>query len=249
MGGRGARAPQTGDVTRARSDSRPPAPSVWAIVVAGGSGARFGGAKQFAVVAGRSVLDRSVDAMADVADGVVVVVPAEHASTWTTSVRCPTVVVAGGATRSASVRAGLAAVPDHAAIVLVHDAARPLVPAAVVSRVLDAVAAGAVAAVPAITVTDTIRHRSGGAVDRAGLVAVQTPQGFAASVLRAAHAVGIEATDDAAVVEAAGGTVEVVAGDPTNIKLTLPVDLAIAEAILTERERPRPDSPHSPGRP
>lgn len=141
-------------------------------------------------------------------------------------------VVAGGATRSASVRAGLAAVPPEAAVVLVHDAARPLAPAEVWHRVIDAVRAGADAAVPAVPVTDTLRAVGGGTVDRSRLVAVQTPQGFRAAALRAAHADGGEATDDAALVEAAGGMVALVDGHPAAAKLTTPQDRTVLEAFL-----------------
>ena len=142
------------------------------------------------------------------------------------------VTAAGGATRSASVRAGLAAVPADAAVVLVHDAARPLASPALFGRVVDAVRAGADAVVPAIPVADTLRRRSGGIVDRDELLAVQTPQGFRAGALRDAHARGGDATDDATLVEGLGGTVVVVEGEPANRKITDPADLAAAEGML-----------------
>ena len=97
---------------------------------------------------------------------------------------------------------------------------------------------GAEAAVPAVEVTDTLRHRSGGPADRNGLVAVQTPQAFRAAALRRAHAAEPEATDDASLVEAAGGKVVVVDGSPANLKITRPIDLAIAEALLRFGETP-----------
>jgi 2-C-methyl-D-erythritol 4-phosphate cytidylyltransferase len=138
--------------------------------------------------------------------------------------------VAGGATRSESVRAGLAAVPPDADIVCVHDAARPLASADLYRRVVAAVVQGADGAVPGLPVIDTIKVVDAtGAVtatpERSSLRAVQTPQAFRASVLRAAHASGAEGTDDAAVVEAAGGRVVVVDGEPTNRKITDPSDL------------------------
>ena len=209
--------------------------SVWAVIVGAGSGARFGGAKQFARVGGVTVLQRSASALAPLVDGLVAVLPAAEVGEHPLDVPVPVVVCAGGASRSASVRNGLAGVPASADVVLVHDAARPLVTADVVRRVLDAVSAGADAVVPAVPVTDTIRSIDGGVVDRSLLVAVQTPQGFRGAVLRAAHASGAEATDDAGVVEAAGGTVVVVAGDPTNLKITSPTDLLVAEAIVAGR--------------
>lgn len=212
--------------------------SVWTVVVAAGSGSRFGAPKQFLDLSGVRVVDRSVATAARHSDGVVVVTPAEPV------VGVGPVVVPEGAnvrevpgadTRTGSVRHGLAAVPDDAAIILVHDAARPLATDVIYERVIDAVRAGADAVTPAVPVTDTLRRRSGGVVDRNEVVAVQTPQGFAADTLRAAHAAGDDATDDVTVVEAAGGTVVIVDGDKRNIKLTTPLDLDVASRFL-ERE-------------
>ena len=202
---------------------------MWVIVVAAGRATRFGRPKQYEVLAGRRVLDWSLAAARSAATGVVVVVPPgtdvepEPAADRT---------VAGGATRSASVRAGLAAVPSDAAVVVVHDAARPLASEDLFARVLDAVREGADAVVPVVAVTDTLRHRAGGVVDRDELVAVQTPQGFRAAALRDAHATAAEATDDAALVEQQGGTVVLVDGDPSNRKITDPADLGAAEGML-----------------
>jgi len=207
--------------------------SMWVIVVAAGSSSRFGRPKQFEELAGRPVLDWSVGAARAAAggpgDGVVVVVPPERAAEPAFGADT---VVGGGATRSSSVRAGLAAVPGAAEVIVVHDGARPLAGAELFARVVGAVRDGADAAVPAVDVTDTLRRRSGGAVDRNGLVAVQTPQAFRASALRRAHAPEPEATDDASLVEAAGGKVVIVEGSPANLKITRPVDLAVAEALL-----------------
>ena len=215
--------------------------SVWAIVVAAGSGSRFGGAKQYAALAGRRVLDWSVDAARAQVDSVVLVVGDNDVATIETAAD---IVVAGGATRSASVRAGLAAVPHDASIVVVHDAARPLASPALFASVIDTVRAGAPAGVAAVAVTDTIRHREGGIVNREELVAVQTPQAFDAVALRRAHATNPEATDDGSLVELDGGRVTLVEGEPTNLKITEATDLAVAEAYLAERtarEMTRPD--------
>jgi 2-C-methyl-D-erythritol 4-phosphate cytidylyltransferase len=208
--------------------------SVWVIVVAAGSGSRFGRAKQYEQLGGRRVLDWSLAAGRSVANGVVAVVAPERVGDPEPGAD---VVVAGGATRSASVRAGLAAVPDDANVVVVHDGARPLADAALFARVVEAVREGADGAVPAVEVTDTLRHRSPGSalVDRSGLMAVQTPQAFATAALRRAHAGDPEATDDASLVEASGGKVVVVDGSPANLKVTRPLDLVVAEALLRHR--------------
>jgi 2-C-methyl-D-erythritol 4-phosphate cytidylyltransferase/2-C-methyl-D-erythritol 2,4-cyclodiphosphate synthase len=201
--------------------------AVWTIVVAAGAGTRFGRAKQFASLGGRRVVDWAVAAAGAASDGVVVVVPAESAITVASAT-----VVAGGPTRSASVRAGLAAVPVDAAVVVVHDAARPLATPALFDRVIGAVRSGADGAVPAMALPDTVKEVDGDVVvrtpERDRLVAVQTPQAFRAEALRAAHADGGESTDDAALVEANGGRVVVVVGEPDNRKLTQPDDLAWA---------------------
>ena len=138
--------------------------------------------------------------------------------------------------RAESVRAGLAVVPGTAEVVVVHDAARPLATADLFVSVIAAVRAGADGAVPGLAVADTLKRvddvRVTATVDRVGLVAVQTPQAFAAGILRAAHATRADATDDAALVETIGGTVVVVPGDPRNLKVTGPADLMIAAALL-----------------
>ena len=213
---------------------------VWAIVVAAGSGSRFGERvpKQFLELGGLRVIDWALAAAAAVCDGVVAVLPASHLDiTLVPGI----VTVVGGATRSASVRAGLAAVPADAAVIVVHDAARPLASPELFGRVVAAVRAGAGGAVPGVPVPDTIKRVDPTddhvieTLDRPALRAVQTPQAFSAAALRAAHAGGGDATDDAALVEAAGGRVIVVEGDPTNLKVTGPDDLERAEALLTRR--------------
>ncbi len=202
--------------------------TLWVVVVAGGGGSRFGGPKQFVRVAGRRVVDWSVAAARSVADGIVVVLPPDDLDA---DVRAD-VVVAGGESRAASVRNGLAAVPDDAAVILVHDAARPAASSALFRRVAEAVRAGAVGVVPGVAVTDSLRQRAGGAVDRDALVAVQTPQGFAAGALRSAHASGLDASDDATLVERDGGSIVVVDGEIGNIKLTHPDDVVLLERAL-----------------
>lgn len=206
-------------------------PSVWTVIVAAGSGTRFGGAKQYLELAGARVVDRSVAVAAQVSDGVVVVVPGGDVEAESARLAA-SAVVAGGASRAASVRNGLEAVPDDAAIICVHDAARPLAGADVYERVVEEVRSGAAGAVPVMPVTDTIRRVDGGVVDRSTLQAVQTPQAFRAELLRAAHADAADATDDASLVEAAGYSVVAVEGHPRNIKITHPDDLAAAEAWL-----------------
>ena len=208
------------------------APAVWAIVVAAGSGTRFGGAKQYAPLAGRRVLDWSLDAARSVADGIVLVVPADDLDGEEPAVDA---VVAGGATRSASVRAGLGAVPADAQVVLVHDGARPLASHGVFRSVVDAVLAGSDAVVPVVAVVDTITDPHGTPVDRDALRAVQTPQGFQAAALRRVHAGRPEATDDATLVAAAGGRLRHVHGERWNLKITEPDDLVVAEALLEQR--------------
>jgi len=203
--------------------------STWAIVVAAGSGSRFGGPKQYEPLGGRRVLDWSVAAARSVCKGVVLVVPPDRAGDTEPDADA---VVAGGATRSASVRAGLAAVPGDAEVILVHDAARPAASAALWQAVVEAVERGAEAVVPAVPVTDTIRRRGAGTVDRADLLAVQTPQGFRADALRRAHAAGVDGTDDASLVEALGHEVVVVEGEVGNVKITTASDLATAAARL-----------------
>jgi 2-C-methyl-D-erythritol 4-phosphate cytidylyltransferase len=202
--------------------------STWAIVVAGGSGERFGEPKQYLPLGDGRVLDWALRAAGDWSDGVVLVVPADRAGH---DEPLATLVVAGGATRSGSVRAGLAAVPEDAEVIVVHDAARPVPVPDVWRRVRAAIDAGADAAVPAVPVSDTLREVGGTTVDRTRFVAVQTPQAFRAQALRAAHAGAPEGTDDASLVESTGGRVVVVDGDPANIKITTPTDLRLAELL------------------
>ncbi len=205
--------------------------AVWAIVVAAGSGERFGGPKQYESLGDGTVLDRSVAVARAVADKVIVVVPPGRAR--------GSGDVEGGPTRSESVRRGLAALPDQAEIVVVHDGARPFASPELYRAVIDAVRAGADAAVPGVAVSDTIKVVDTAMTvvdtpDRATLVAVQTPQAFAADRLRAAHTGQPEGTDDASLVEAIGGRVVVVPGEPDNRKITVADDLQWARQRVAE---------------
>lgn len=203
--------------------------SVWTIVVAAGNATRFGQPKQYQPLGDRRVLDWSLQAARSASDGVVLVVGSDYVDTPEPAADH---VVAGEDTRSGSVRAGLAAVPDDARVVMVHDGARPLATPHLFGEVVAALRPGIDGAVPAVPVVDTIRSRTSGVVDRADLVVVQTPQAFGARALREAHALGSEGTDDASLVEANGGRVVLVPGTPTNLKITYPTDLLLAEALL-----------------
>lgn len=210
------------------------------IVVAAGRGTRLGADRPKALVplAGEPLITHALRRIAEVHDlaRVVVVHPpggVEEMRAALPQMPCPVELVPGGAERSDSVRAGLAAAGE-ADVVLVHDAARCLAPASLFDAVAQAVAAGHPAVVPGFPVVDTVK-----VVDESGLVvatperrtlrAVQTPQGFARATLDAAHASGLDATDDAALVEALGVPVLVIGGDPAAAKVTTPEDLARAE--------------------
>lgn len=216
--------------------------TVAAILVAAGDGRRLGAdlPKAFVPVGGRTLLEHAAApflAHPGVRD-VVLVAPAPLVAAAGSLVRRAT-VVSGGSTRQRSVAAGLAALAGDVDAVLVHDVARPFVPAEVIARVLAALEGGAQAVVPFVAVTDTIRRadpQTGALVetlDRAALLAVQTPQGFPRALLAQAHAGAADdtATDDAALVEAIGGTVVAVRGSEEAFKITHPVDLLLAEAV------------------
>ncbi len=227
-------------------DARTAPRGVGVVVVAAGSGTRLGAGmpKAFVPLAGRPLLGWALDAVARVPGlrSVVVVAPSgladPGAPAWA-GVTLPdgAVVVTGGAERTDSVAAGLAALDPACDVVLVHDAARCLAPVAVFVRVVDAVRAGAAGVVPGVAVVDTVKTVDArgvvtGTPDRATLRAVQTPQGFRREVLEAAHAGGAGATDDAALVEQLGHDVLVVDGDPRSFKVTTVDDLAHAERLL-----------------
>ncbi len=222
------------------------AQGVWSIVVAAGSGSRFGSAKQFVDLAGMRVLDRVVLTVAQHCSGLVVVVPEAEVTNYTTVMdsllnaeMTQWQVVEGGATRSESVRRGLDALADDAEIVIVHDGARPLASPALFKNVIDAVFSGADAAAPALIPVDTVRWRSGAALDRDELRVLQTPQAFRAAVLRKLHSDFPQATDDTSLVFDAGGVVEFVAGEHRNFKLTSPEDLLMAQALVTASTKPK----------
>lgn len=226
--------------------------SAWAIVAAAGEGSRLGGAgpKAFQPVAGMPMVAHSLAAVAAAGiERIVIVVPPAERSTAERTLAdflpaVPAMFVGGGATRQASVRAGLAEIPDDVERVVVHDAARPLATAAMFGSALAALdrAAGAVVAVLA---EDTMKllGRDGTVAEtipRQGLYRAQTPQAFRADVLRRAHSRAVadafEGTDDAALVERIGETVVVVPGDPRNIKVTTPEDLVLVELLLASAE-------------
>lgn len=215
-----------------------------AIVAAAGSGSRLGAGLPKALVplAGRPLVCWAVEGL--LAGGVaevVVVVPAAERAAFEAVLPRGVAVVDGGATRTASVRAGLAAAGSAATAVLVHDAARPLTPPQAIARVLAALDAGAPAVVPVLPVVDTTvlvddDGRVVETVPRAPLRRVQTPQGFDRATLDAAYgalAPDADLTDDAAVVRAAGVVVTTVAGDERSAKVTVAHDLALAELALT----------------
>ena len=183
----------------------------------------------------------SVAAASAICDGVTLVVPVGLVGELAGSTGGVDTVVGGGGTRSGSVRAGLETVPDDVDVVVCHDAARPGASAELFETVIAAVRGGVDAAVPALAVSDTLKRvpdwsDSGGivagTVDRSGLFGVQTPQAFRREALVLAHAGEPEATDDAALVEAAGGTVVAVPGEAAAHKVTTPADLVIVEALL-----------------
>ena len=221
------------------------AAGVWAVLVAAGRGERMGGKrpKAFANLAGRPLVAESLERLdaSPWVEAIVVAAPADWEEPTILlaeelgagSVRA---VVAGGATRTDSVRAGLAEVPADTPVVLVHDAARPFLPDEVVERVVTALGEGWDAAVPALPLADTIKRADGNAVaetvDRTGLHAVQTPQAFVADTLRCALTGAGDATDCAGLVEAVGGRVRLVEGDRRLLKVTTPADLTFVETLL-----------------
>ena len=217
--------------------------SVWAVLAAAGRGERFGGdrPKAFARLGDLPLLAEPLRRLDDSEwiDGIVVAAPpgweepcivlAEELGAGKVSA-----VVAGGETRAASVRAALGEIPEEALVVLVHDAARPLLSDEVIGRVLAPLSEGYDGAVPALPVPDTIKRVRDGVVvetlERSGLVACQTPQAFRADALR--RAADGEGTDCASLVEARGGRVRTVEGDPRLLKVTTKADLERVAAWL-----------------
>ena len=223
--------------------------SVWAVLAAAGRGERLGSERPnaFARLGGRPLLAESLERLegSPWIDMIVIAAPPE----WEEP--CILVaeeigagkvssVVTGGATRSESVRLALAEVPDDAAVVLVHDAARPLLPDEVIERVLAPLSEGWDGVVPSVTVPDTVKRVENDRVvetlSRDELVAAQTPQAFVASVLREALAADVStASDCSSLVEARGGRVKVVEGDRRLLKITDAEDLALVESWLSAR--------------
>jgi 2-C-methyl-D-erythritol 4-phosphate cytidylyltransferase len=219
--------------------------TVAALLLAAGAGERLGGdrPKAFAKLGDRPLLAESLERLdaSDWIDSIVLAAPPEWEQPsilLAEEVGASKVVacVTGGGTRTASARIALGEVPDDVAVVLVHDAARPLVSDDVVGRVLAPFSEGWDGVVPALPIADTVKRVRGDQVaetiDRSGLVTVQTPQAFLAPVLRAALAADGDAPDCAALVEARGGRVRVVEGDTRLIKVTTPDDLALIESWL-----------------
>jgi len=227
--------------------------TVAAVVAAAGRGERLGGSepKALRLVGGVPMLVHAVAALAAAPSVELVVVAAPEAHTARTEALlvghhagAALRVVAGGATRPESVRAALDALPREVDVVLVHDAARPLVPVSLVQHVTDAVLGGTDAVVPGVPVVDTVKQvdaheRVLATIDRSMLRAVQTPQGFRREVLEraydAAGADGVDVTDDAGLVERLGVPVHVLAGHEEAFKVTRPLDLLLAEALLASR--------------
>ncbi len=223
--------------------------ATWGLLVAAGGGSRLGidRPKAFADLGGRPLLAESLDRLdrCEWVDAIVVAAPDgwEEPSILLAEEIAATKLVAcvtGGATRAESVRAALVEVGEEALVVLVHDAARPLVDDAVVGRVLGPLGEGYDGAVPVLPVADTLKRVDRGAVvetvDREGLAVAQTPQAFLAPALRRAlegDLAGV--TDCASAVERSGGRVAAVEGDPRLLKVTRPADLALVESLLTRR--------------
>jgi 2-C-methyl-D-erythritol 4-phosphate cytidylyltransferase/2-C-methyl-D-erythritol 2,4-cyclodiphosphate synthase len=205
-----------------------------AIIAAGGSGERFGAAipKALIQLGDRTLLEHCISSLSAVADEIVVSAPAGYEDQIRALVGTEITVVTGGATRSESVRLGLAAITG-ADFVLVHDAARALASRELATRVVAALKAGDVAVIPALPEVDTVKVIDAqgyvsSTPDRASLRRVQTPQGFTYAVLKKAHEASGDATDDAALVADAGHKVRVIDGEERALKITTPQDLAIA---------------------
>ncbi len=230
-------------------------PRVIALVAAAGKGTRLGAEvpKAYVELRGRTLLERSVQAMvtSGIVDEVIVLVSPTMESyaeriLARVEVGIPLRLVHGGGERADSVWAGLQAIPEEDAVVLIHDAARALTPPGMIARVAERVLEGATAVIPVLPVADTIKEVEGDTVlatpDRSRLRAVQTPQGFSLAALRHANVDYWEqnpdftATDDASLMEWHGTRVETVQGDTFAFKITTPIDLLLAKAVTDEAE-------------
>ncbi|MET0211525.1 MAG: 2-C-methyl-D-erythritol 4-phosphate cytidylyltransferase [Vicinamibacterales bacterium] len=227
---------------------------VTAIIAAGGRGERFGGGapKQLVTLGGRSILERSVDAFVlhERITDLIVALPTELAADAPPYLRersKPIAIIEGGNRRQDSVARAFARVPTAADIVVIHDAARPLVSGALIERTIDAAAMHG-AAIAAVAATDTVKRADerrfvAETLPRHGIFLAQTPQAFRTSVLREALAsadAAAEATDEASLVERAGHRVQLVDGDPRNLKITTADDLAAAEGLVEAVSGRRP---------
>lgn len=219
------------------------AAQAWAVIVAGGSGTRMGVStpKQFISLHGRPILAHTIEKFAAAGvQNIVLVLPGSSIENWAQlcleyNLKVPHIQVAGGASRTASVVAGLNVVPD-AGLVAVHDGVRPLVSTQLIVNAYEAAAAHG-SAIPVVSVKDSIRYRDASgshAVDRSTLTAVQTPQTFSIAALKKAYATlsSTDVSDDATVLEAAGHAVHLIEGDYRNIKITTAEDLIVATALL-----------------
>lgn len=214
-----------------------------AIIAAAGSGERFGAPIPKALIhlGDKTLLAHAISNIAPVVDQIVVTAPAGYEAQIKEITGEGITVVTGGATRSESVRIGLAAIDESAEFVLVHDAARSLASTALAQSVIDALRSGEVAVIPGLPEVDTVKVvDANGYVtstpDRASLRKVQTPQGFSYSVLKAAHEVPQDATDDAVLVANAGHQVRIINGEESALKITTPSDLATAMTFLGDSQ-------------
>ena len=209
---------------------------IWGLVLAAGSGSRFGDKKQFLEINGQRLVDLSLQTTASVCAGVVLVLPV--GCSWDGA---PVdAIVAGGATRIGSARNGLEAIPGSARLILIHDAAHPLASRALFLSLLDAMEDPTVdAALPVVPAVDTVMRIGDSGVSetirREGLVVVQTPQVFRADVLRAAHLQGGDVSDDSVLVQRAGAKIKTIPGEVGNLHMTTKEDLPTISRLLDAR--------------
>lgn len=207
--------------------------NAWAIVLAAGGGSRFGARKQFERLGELRLVDHAVATAAAVCEGVVVVLP--HGVVWSGA---PVAAeVEGGASRAASVRAGLAVIPASVEIIVIHDAAHPLASRDVFVAVIEAVRGGSAGAVPCLPLTEALKVVVDGRLHTMttgkNLVFAQMPHAFRADALRTAHADAENGVEDSAMVEAAGWRVVPVPGDPINVHVTVPEELRLARRLAS----------------
>lgn len=207
-------------------------PTNWVIIVAAGSGVRFGQLKQFLLLDGKPILEWSLQAVRPLQLGVVVVLPPGIDPPNLEGVNY---FIEGGKTRAESVKRGIDLVPPDAEVILIHDAARPMASTKLFDLMVKAIQKGADAAIPGLAVSDTLKKIQGDKVQtvpREEFILSQTPQSFKAQVIRKAHESNTEATDDAALVEELGVKIDIVKGEPYNMKITYPHDLILLNSIV-----------------